>query len=237
MLIAETFRSRQGEGRLTGAESVFVRISGCNLRCVYCDTPYASWSPEGEDLSVAEVVGRADELAAPAGQSGEAIRHVVITGGEPMLFAETIPLSEALRAAGWHVTVETAGTLYLPVACDLMSISPKLGNSTPSDSGDCRWTRRHEAGRLVPDVLRRLVAEYDYQAKLVVDRPEDLAEVEQFLSEFPEIDRRRTMLMPQGTVPDELEAKARWIRPACEQLGLQFCPRRQIQWYGPHRGV
>jgi len=259
MRIAEIFRSLQGEGRLTGTESVFVRTSGCNLRCRYCDTPYASWQPEGEDLSVEEIVGRVEDLARPGDERPAAVRHVVLTGGEPMLFAELIPLGEALRQGGYHVTVETAGTLYLPVACDLMSISPKLSNSVPrpkvGPGSICRhgpkgashkldlshfsdrWVRRHESGRLVPDVLRRLVAEYDYQVKLVVDRPEDVEEIERFLAEFPEIDRGRAMLMPQGTDPAELAEKARWIEPYCEEHGLGYCPRRQIEWFGSRRGT
>ena len=152
MRIAEIFRSIQGEGRLTGRESVFVRTSGCNLRCSYCDTPYASWTPEGEDLSVDEIVARVEQLdpspsetpptvvsetpptvvseAAPTvvSETPPTIGHVVLTGGEPMLFAELIPLAAGLRRAGRHVTVETAGTLYLPVECDLMSVSPKLSS-------------------------------------------------------------------------------------------------------------
>ncbi len=108
MRIAEIFRSIQGEGRLTGTESIFVRTSGCNLRCRYCDTPYASWTPEGEDLSVAEILDRVDQLrraeppavwlvfrqrqADQASAPGD-VRHVVLTGGEPMLFAELIPLT------------------------------------------------------------------------------------------------------------------------------------------------
>ncbi|MHC4178583.1 MAG: 7-carboxy-7-deazaguanine synthase QueE, partial [Planctomycetota bacterium] len=115
MRIAEIFRSIQGEGFLTGTESVFVRTSGCNLRCSYCDTPYASWTPEGDDLSADEIVARVDGLDCD---------HVVLTGGEPMLFAELIPLTAALRGGmptgkrghgtGQHITIETAGTLYLP---------------------------------------------------------------------------------------------------------------------------
>ena len=130
MRVAEIFRSVQGEGRLTGTESVFVRTSGCNLRCSYCDTPYASWSPEGEDLSVDEVATRVEGLAVAASEGRRTVGHVVLTGGEPMLFSELIPLCAALRQAGRHVTIETAGTLYLPVECDLMSISPKMSNST-----------------------------------------------------------------------------------------------------------
>lgn len=236
MRIAELFRSLQGEGRLTGIESVFVRTSGCNLRCGYCDTPFASWSSEGEELSVEEIVLRVEQLAAPDNRGG-AIEHVVVTGGEPMLYAELIPLCRQLRALGMHVTVETAGTLYLPLECDLMSISPKMRNSTPAATGDPRWTWRHETARHAPDVVRRLVSEYDYQVKFVVDRPDDLAEVEAYLAELPEIDRARAMLMPQGIDPDELAEKAAWIEPYCTRHGLTFCPRRQIEWFGSRRGT
>jgi 7-carboxy-7-deazaguanine synthase len=228
MRIAEIFRSIQGEGRLTGAQSVFVRASGCNLRCWYCDTPYASWAPEGEDLSVDEIAARVDELDC---------RHVVLTGGEPMLFAESIPLAAALRSGGRHLTIETAGTLYLPVQCDLMSISPKLSNSVPPPEHNGRWSRRHQRQRHVPEVIRRLLAEYDYQLKFVVDRPADCAEVEKYLREFPEIDRARVMLMPQGTDPGSLAEKAEWLEPYCAEHALGFCPRRQIEWFGLKRGT
>ncbi len=236
MRIAELFRSVQGEGRLTGTESVFVRASGCNLRCGYCDTPFASWSPEGDELSVEEIALRVEQRASEAGAGGP-IGHAVLTGGEPMLFAELIPLCRRLRELGKHVTVETAGTLYLPVQCDLMSISPKMSNSTPAATGDPRWTWRHETVRHAPEVVRRLVGEYDYQVKFVVDRPDDLPEVEAYLAELPEIDRAKAMLMPQGTDAEELAEKATWIEPYCAAHGLAYCPRRQIEWFGSRRGT
>ena len=228
MRIAEIFRSIQGEGRLTGTPSVFVRASGCNLRCSYCDTPYASWTPEGEDLSVDDVAARVGQLDCS---------HVVLTGGEPMLFAELIPLTAGLRDCGEHITVETAGTLYLPVECDLMSISPKLSNSIPPPQQDPAWTRRHALGRHVAEVIHRLVAEYDHQLKFVIDRPEDCREVEAYLEQFPEIDRARAMLMPQGTDSQRLAEKATWLQPYCARHGLGFCPRRQIEWFGQQRGT
>ena len=236
MRIAELFRSIQGEGRLTGTQSVFVRASGCNLRCGYCDTPFASWSPEGEDLSVEEIILRVEQLASAA-ENTRTVEHVVVTGGEPMLFAELIPLCRRLREAGKHVTIETAGTLYLPVECDLMSISPKMRNSTPAAAGDPRWTWRHETVRHAPEVVRRLVSEYDYQVKFVVDRPDDLEEVEAYLAALPEIDRAKAMLMPQGIDTEELAEKAVWIEPYCTAHGLVFCPRRQIEWFGSRRGT
>jgi 7-carboxy-7-deazaguanine synthase len=236
MRIAEVFRSVQGEGFLTGTESIFVRTSGCNLRCCYCDTPYASWSPEGKELSVAEIATQIEALAQPASQTSGPISHVVLSGGEPMLFAELIALCERLRLAGKHLTVETAGTLYLPVVCDLMSISPKLSNSTPPPEKNPRWAWHHETSRHVPAVIRRLVAEYEYQLKFVVDRLDDCREVEDYLAEFPEIDRDRAMLMPQGTDAADLARKAEWLEPYCAAHNLKFCPRRQIEWFGHQRG-
>ncbi len=233
MFVAEIYRSVQGEGFLTGTDSVFVRASGCNLRCWFCDTPYTSWNPEGQDLTIDEILAQCEEWDA---------RHVVLTGGEPMLFAELIPLAEQLSAgrlsgAGRHITIETAGTLYLPVRCDLMSISPKLANSTPSAERDARWRRRHERTRHAPDVIRSLVAEYAYQFKFVVDSPEDTADVLRYLDEFPEIDRSRAMLMPQGTDAAVLAQHELWLAAFCETHGLVYCPRRHIEWFGLVRGT
>lgn len=228
MRIAEIFRSIQGEGFLTGTDSVLVRTSGCNLRCRFCDTPYASWRPEGEDLCVDEIVGRVEDYG---------LEHVVLTGGEPMLWAELVPLSQELRRLGNHITVETAGTLYLPVACDLMSISPKMANSTPSPQRHPRWSWRHETVRHAPDVIHRLVAEYGYQFKFVIDEPEDCREVESYLAEFPQIDRGRVMLMPQGTDAESLARRGEWLVPYCHRHELKYCPRLHIERFGLVRGT
>jgi len=227
MRIAEIFQSIQGEGFLTGTPSVFVRTSGCNLRCSFCDTPYASWKPEGENLPVAAIVAKVAEL-------GE--KHVVLTGGEPMLFEDLVPLTEQLCRLGRHITVETAGTRFLPVQCDLMSISPKLSNSDPSPEQRADWAARHRLLRHVPDAIRRLAAEYTCQFKFVVDSLETCCEVEQYLAGFPEIDRARVMLMPQGTDVRTLAQRAEWLEPYCAAHGLRYCPRKQIEWFGLVRG-
>jgi len=228
MKIAEIYKSVQGEGLLTGTPSVFVRASGCNLRCWFCDTPYASWQPEGSDYAVDEVVAQVEEWDC---------RHVVLTGGEPMLFAELLPLAEQLRQRAWHITVETAGTLYLPVASDLMSISPKISGSGPCSAAHPYWSRRHERQRYQPDVLRALMAEYEYQLKFVIDQEADLDEVNQFLTVFPKVQPERVLLMPQGTTTEELQQRAVWLVPHCRNRGWTYCPRRQIEWYGPIRGT
>jgi 7-carboxy-7-deazaguanine synthase len=228
MRIAEIYHSVQGEGFLAGVESVFVRVSGCNLRCWYCDTPYASWRPEGDDLSVDEILAAVDQF-----ECG----HVVLTGGEPMLFAELIPLAAGLRERQRHITIETAGTLYLPVECDLMSLSPKLANSTPSPQQAPDWPARHNRTRHAPAVIRRLVSEYPYQFKFVVDAASDCEQVEAYLKTFPEIDRSRAMLMPQGTDSETLARQSQWLEPYCRDHNLHYCPRKQIEWFGLTRGT
>src|SRR3954453_20653719 len=142
--IAELFYSLQGEGSLVGVPSVFIRTSGCNLRCSWCDTPYTSWNPEGTDLTLKQIL---DEVRAhPA-------RHVVVTGGEPMIAPGILPLTGQLRELGRHITIETAGTVFHPVACDLMSISPKLSNSTPEGA----WAARHDRLRIQRPILAELM--------------------------------------------------------------------------------
>ncbi|HEY5311310.1 MAG TPA: 7-carboxy-7-deazaguanine synthase QueE [Pirellulales bacterium] len=227
MKIAEIYLSIQGEGLLTGTESAFVRTSGCNLRCWFCDTPFASWSPEGDDLAVDDILARVEELDCG---------HVVLTGGEPMLFAELLPLAGELKRRGLHITVETAGTLYLPVEADLMSISPKLSNSAPRGHHP-RWRKRHERTRHAPAIVRRLLDEYAYQLKFVVQSPADCQEVERYLDQLPGVDRSLVLLMPQGTDSAELAARAAWLKPYCQQAGVRYCPRRQIEWFGLVRGT
>src|SRR5690349_19731595 len=131
MKIAEIFYSLQGEGALIGVPSFFIRTSGCNLRCSWCDTPYTSWHPEGSDFTLDQIVEQVH--AHPC-------RYVVITGGEPMIAPDVVPLTERLNELGMHITIETAGTVLKPVVCHLMSISPKLANSTPEGS----WAATHE---------------------------------------------------------------------------------------------
>lgn len=228
MKIAEIYKSIQGEGLLTGKPSIFVRASGCNLRCWFCDTPYASWKPEGTDLSVDEIIAQVEEWDC---------RRVVLTGGEPMLFSELIPLCEKLRQRKRHITIETSGTLYLPVSCNLMSISPKLAASTPSKVEHPHWAGRHKQTRLNLKVIRQLIQEHVYQLKFVVDQPNEIEEIEQILAELPSVNPERVLLMPQGITLDELDEKASWLQTICEERGYEYCPRKQIEWFGTLRGT
>jgi 7-carboxy-7-deazaguanine synthase len=233
MKISEIFHSVQGEGTLAGVPSVFVRTSGCNLRCWWCDTPYASWNPEGRDLTLEQVV--AEVASFPA-------NHVVITGGEPMIFEEVVPLTHVFQDRGLHITIETAGTVYQPVQCDLMSISPKLANSTPSSENTPvhyqggRFTSQHERLRYQPQVLKQLMTEYPYQLKFVLSAASDLQEIEQMLAAL-NADRSRVLLMPEATTQERLRERALWIAEECKQRNLRFGPRLHIDIWGDKRGV
>jgi 7-carboxy-7-deazaguanine synthase len=225
--IAELFYSLQGEGSLIGTPSFFIRTSGCNLRCSWCDTPYTSWQPEGAEMSL-------DDICAAIGAEVQRhqARHVVVTGGEPMIAPEIVALTERLRALGMHITVETAGTVFKPVACDLMSVSPKLANSTPEGP----WAAQHERLRLQADVLRKLMAGYEYQLKFVIARPEDVAEVKS-LAAVLNAPAERIVLMPEGIDPARLREKALWLAEICKAENFRFSPRLHVDLYGNRRGV
>lgn len=233
MRIAEIYASLQGEGMLAGTPSAFVRTSGCNLRCTWCDTPFTSWAPEGDDMPVAAILDAVRATGA---------RHAVVTGGEPLLFADTVAVCAALRAERVHVTVETAGTVlppgYAPRLADLASISPKLASSTPPDGTPGGWSRRHEAARRRDDVIRALAAAGPHQIKFVVDSPGDFAEAEAWVADLgAAIDRRAVFMMPQGRTAAELAAVTAWLEPECHRAGFHLAPRHHIAWYGPRRGT
>jgi len=233
MRVIEIFASRQGEGLWTGEPSAFLRLGGCHLYCWFCDTPYAAWACEpGEQLSVDEIVDRVTGLQQP---------HVVITGGEPLLFPETVELTERFDALGFKITIETTGTIEQPVCAHLMSISPKLSNSMPDPKINPSVTeaevRRHEENRKKIDVTASYIERYNYQIKFVVDTPDDLTEIEQLLRQFPKTEPGRVLLMPQGVTRDALLEREQWLRSYAESHGYVFCQRMQIFWYGNQRGT
>jgi 7-carboxy-7-deazaguanine synthase len=235
MYIAETFHSIQGEGALTGTPSFFIRTSGCNLRCRWCDTPYASWNPEGTQRSVDSIL---EEAA-----SRPAFRHVVLTGGEPLLAKEIHDLAQSFRTAGHHITIETAGTLAPDnIPCDLASLSPKLSNSTPPPNSLPEAQRqRHESQRLNPRVIAAWLRHCDYQLKFVVSQKSDLDEIHRLLEAINQEGVRpipsRVFLMPEGITETELQSKRAWLPQICQETGFRLCERMHILWFGNRRGT
>jgi 7-carboxy-7-deazaguanine synthase len=224
MKIAEIFYSIQGEGTLTGVPSVFVRTSGCNLRCAWCDTPYTSWEPQGEERDIESIAQEVERYGAS---------HVVITGGEPMIAPQIDELTHRLKQ---HITIETAGTVDAHVRCDLMSLSPKLANSTPHTREEGRWAARHDRLRYQPEILKRLTQLYPHQLKFVITDPNDLTEVHAVVEAIG-VSKSRVLLMPEGIDSAILADRSRWLVEICKREGYRFSPRLQIDLWGNRRGV
>jgi 7-carboxy-7-deazaguanine synthase len=225
MVINEIFYSLQGEGFLAGVPSVFVRIAGCPLRCRWCDTKYA-WSKEaGRQHSIDEIVKTIQQWPC---------QSVVITGGEPMVDPDLPQLVKELKAAGKHITIETAGIAYIPeMPCDLMSISPKLSNSMPDE---VKLAAIHKDSKLDLAVLRELISNYNYQLKFVVDSEADLPEIEETLGRLSNVDSEKVMLMPQAATQQELLAKSPMVADLCKRTGYAFSQRLQIMLWDNRKG-
>jgi 7-carboxy-7-deazaguanine synthase len=219
MRVTEIFHSIQGEGLLVGVPSVFIRLSGCPSRCRWCDTKYAWDYDAGTACEPADLIDQVSRWAC---------RHVVITGGEPMANPDLSPrfglmeLTQGLRTAGRHITIETSGVVFVPdLACDLMSISPKLDG------------RQHGPR----PILQNLIGAYPYQLKFVVETAEDWPQIEQCIGQLPGLDRERVMLMPQAATPEELAARSPVVAELCKRTGLRFGSRLHIALWGGRRGV
>lgn len=228
MRLAEIFYSIQGEGRLLGMPSVFVRTSGCNLRCVWCDTPYTSWRPEGKEWSLRQILAAVKRHPAS---------HVVITGGEPLLAREIEELTAWLRKKEYHITIETAGTIFSTVVCDLISISPKLSNSVPRKREGGRFSHMHDNRRLNLPVIQQFIDQYDYQLKFVVEKKKDFAELQGILKRLHRVEPGRVVIMAQGRTKKELRERAPWIVEMCKTRGFRYTPRLQIDLYSNRRAT
>lgn len=224
MVIAETFASIQGEGVLAGVPSFFIRTSGCNLRCSWCDTPYTSWQPEGERHRVRELLAAA---------SAAGLRHVVVTGGEPLLQRELGELTRGLAANGHHITVETAGTVAPEFDCHLLSVSPKTSNSDPEG----RFRERHRGLRANLAPLRRLLVRHpEHQLKFVVEGEGDVGDILDIVRRL-DVARDRVLLMPEGRTAEQVAAHASAVASLCLRHGFRYTPRLHLELFGPGRGV
>ena len=231
MKISELFFSIQGEGELTGVPSVFVRTSGCNLRCRWCDTKYASWKPEGENVTINDLLDKVCSYPA---------RHVVISGGEPMIAKGIEEFTHLLKESGKHITIETAGTISPNgIQCDLASLSPKLSDSTPKE-GDINkeWIDRHESKRLDYDILSEWVNSYNFQLKFVVSKEEEIKEIQNVITRIEgKILPEKVLLMPEGIDPDTLRSRYDLLIDLCKENGYRFCNRLHIDLFGNTPGT
>lgn len=236
--INELFSSLQGEGKLAGTPSVFIRTSGCNLRCWYCDSYHTSWEPAGSWLTIDDIL--AEVAAFPD------VDHVVLTGGEPLLHEDCVELLTALADRGYHITVETNGTIEREAPIDLASISPKLKSSTPTPerdpSGDGEWEDRHESERIQLEALAALVDRYDHQLKFVVTAREDMEEIESLLEPIRDatsttVADTDVLLMPEGVTKDELAQRRTTVAELAQEFGYRYSPRLHVNLWDDAPGT
>ncbi|XVH31589.1 7-carboxy-7-deazaguanine synthase QueE [Haloferacaceae archaeon DSL9] len=230
--INELFESLQGEGTLAGVPSVFVRTSGCNLRCWFCDSYHTSWEPTHAWLSVDEILAEIDAYDAD---------HVVLTGGEPLIHDDAHELLRRLADRGYHTTVETNGTIVPDAPVDLASVSPKLASSTPTPErppagGDADvgvWAERHEADRIDRDALAEIVDGFDFQLKFVVTGPDDMPEIESLVADLRDLATEPirdadVLLMPEGQTRERLAETRRVVADLALEYGYRYTPRIHV---------
>jgi len=182
---------------------------------------------------------RVEKIVA-AVQANAVARHVVLTGGEPMIASEIRVLAAALRELGYHITIETAATVAPEgIACDLASMSPKLLNSAPQGVEHAVWRKKHEATRWQPAVVRAwLDAGCDYQFKFVVAVPSDVDELEAMLASLKrEIPRHKVQLMPEARTLEQMRERATWLGDLCKARGYRDAHRLHIELYGNKRAT
>jgi 7-carboxy-7-deazaguanine synthase len=223
MRINEMFYSLQGEGRLAGVPSVFIRLAGCPLRCRWCDTAYAWDFQAGSEETAQNLLLRMLEYPT---------RHLVITGGEPMAQPAVGEFIKVFAQAGYLITLETAGLAYASeLDIHLASISPKLSNSVSPNA-----QTRPESERLDLDAIRQWIETYSYQLKFVVDNPQDLNEIAECIERLRTVDPERVYLMPQASRRDEYVEKSQWLADYCLQTGFAFSQRLHVMLYDGQKG-
>ncbi|MDB5724075.1 MAG: radical family protein [Novosphingobium sp.] len=235
----EIFASLQGEGPSIGKPSTFVRLSRCNLACVWCDTAY-TWRftgdnrPHRDGLAFERAANQVtlDETDVAARIAALAPSRLVVTGGEPLLQGPGIARMLALLLADLpdlHIEVETNGTVAAVPALDALvaqyNVSPKLEHS--GNAADLA---------LIPERLAAWAAHPKAWFKFVVADPEDLAEV-LAIQQAHVISAGRIFLMPEGRDSEALRTRMRWLAEACSKYGFSLSDRLHIHLYGDTRGT
>ena len=224
----EIFASLQGEGPSAGRPSVFVRLSRCNLACVWCDTAY-TWRFSGPDA----FERKANQLTLSESEAAARILalggdRLVVTGGEPLLQAPALAKMLAFLP-NMRVEIETNGTVSPPPALDALihqyNVSPKLAHSGNSASL-----------ALIPARLAAFAADRRAFFKFVIASPADLAEV-LALQAAHAIPSGRLFVMPEGTDSATLRTRSRWLAAMAMDHGLRFSDRLHIHLYGDTRGT
>ena len=241
--LGEMYTCLQGEGKYIGIPHILIRVSGCRLRCQFsdsfCDTPYASWKPEAGKFTLNDIV--------KVYQDNPQIKHTMITGGGPTLYSKLLKeLCEIGKDYEHTITIETEGSEFVQTDGDLISLSPKLSNSTPRPGTWMPFANRevtesdkkkHEKWRCNYEAMKQLIDNHpDYQLKPVISSLAELEEVKE-LQKILDIPNDKVWLMPEGLVEEELKKRRVWLMELCTELGYNYAERLHIIAYGDKRGV
>jgi 7-carboxy-7-deazaguanine synthase len=229
--VTEVFYSVQGEGRFAGTPAVFIRLKYCNLGCAWCDTRF-TWEEgkieTGDLTTAAALADRAANLLGSSQIKPENV-HVVLTGGEPMLHQDRIPLLiDELRARGFDfIEIETNG-MFIPSSdmaakVSWWNCSPKLTNNGLDRSVN-----------MVPEALRSIASSERADFKFVVQNRSDISEV--CRDYLPLIGSQNTILMPEGVTPQSQLSAMPWLMEECARLGFRFSLRLHVLAWGNQRG-
>ena len=210
MKINEIFLSIQGEGIYAGIPSVFVRASGCNLNCPWCDSAYANDADDGKEMSVSAIVSKVGSYD---------VEHVVITGGEPMIYPdEIIELCERFSELKKRVTIETNSTIFVDCNPHLLSLSPKLHQG---------WSE---------DIIKKYLSKNcKKQIKIVVDSIEEAIDALARLKKL-DIEKENIFLMPNAIKREKHIRSAAWLVPFCCKYNVRFAGRLQTLLWDSERG-
>lgn len=231
----EIFASLQGEGPSMGKPCAFIRLSRCNLACVWCDTAY-TWRFEGDtrphrsglayDRKANQMTLSEEDAAARIAALGQ--QRLVVTGGEPLLQAAALARMLALLP-GIRVEIETNGTVAPPPALDALvrqyNVSPKLAHS-----GNAAMLA------LAPERLAQWAAEPRAAFKFVIAEPSDVDEVLGLMAQHA-VPPERVYLMAEGTDPATLARREKWLAQLCLKHELTLSKRLHIELYGDTRGT
>lgn len=238
----EIFLSFQGEGKNLGRPSIFIRLSLCNLYCIWCDTDY-TWNWKGTDYKHIkdndpnyEKFEKDDCIIKVSADDIMSIvrtldcKNIVITGGEPLVqHKQLIELFKSLKSEGYHIEIETNGTIIpndnLDVLSDQYNVSIKLSNAHVK-----------KEDRIIPDAINYFANSEKSNFKFVVDNMVDLQEIEALIVEYS-LDKELVYLMPQGTTSEMILEKSKWLEEVCKNKGYHFTTRKHVELYGDKRGV
>lgn len=225
MKISEIFESIQGEGNNAGKPAVFLRIAECNLKCVWCDTKYTwdwknyDYSKEVNEMSIKEVRQSLEQFR---------IRHLVITGGEPLMQQDDLAELLTFLKPKFYVEVETNGTILpnnaLSVLVDQWNVSPKTKNS----GNPLEMCEDNECYTFFSK-------KKNCYFKYVVESEDDLIEINQLISKH-NLEKKRVLLMTQAMTKEEILAKEKNVFTLSKKNSLGFSPRLHVMKWGSQRG-